>query len=616
MASHASYNITIGPSHASTPAGSDHSSSITDADDSSGTGVQVSPTSAVGSHEYSDHEEGIWVGYPDDIGPSDSASRPRTSNQHRPIVEAPRPEPAARNSTRRQRPADRVHHHHHPVQRARRPPLPPSSGSVESNEEWPPAYGRGHPQYYGRTYAHYGHPAAASPPNYAPSYGSAQGYGPYSATNIVPPGQLVPFTSPPAHYNYPPYSGAAGGQAPGYFPPTQHGAPAMGNPMIPHPAAPYTGQEIMHHPSAPAIYPYPPPGYPIQQALIPPVMYPAYPGVASPPAANTPPPSADSSKDDEKFARIEKLFLDHKAEQEAKEAAAAQAAKDAAAKAEAEKQKADEIAAAASAAAAAATEEAEKKAAEKAAEKAAQDAAKAKAAAEEAEKKAAEADAAAAAAAAAAPPPPPPPPEEKKKPIRFKDAVGRKFSFPFHLCNTWDGMDYLIRQAFLHVEVIGPHVAEGHYDLVGPNGEIILPQVWETVIEPDWTITMHMWPMPEPPKPEDLPPVDGIVEVPPPDGGAPPPPPPPPDVVIVPEGATKKPQKQKVTPFMAWTAGRSKGKKSLKLQRKPERDIFAVELMDWLHSGMSLSESKSSGGSPDLISPFRGMLKAMALWRS
>jgi hypothetical protein len=46
--------------------------------------------------------------------------------------------------------------------------------------------------------------------------------------------------------------------------------------------------------------------------------------------------------------------------------------------------------------------------------------------------------------------------------------------------------------------VIGPHVAEGHYDLIGPNNEIILPGVWETVIEPDWTITMHMWPMPEP----------------------------------------------------------------------------------------------------------------------
>ncbi len=65
-------------------------------------------------------------------------------------------------------------------------------------------------------------------------------------------------------------------------------------------------------------------------------------------------------------------------------------------------------------------------------------------------------------------------------------------------------MEELIKQAFLHVEVIGPHVAEGHYDLIGPNGEIILPQVWETMIEPDWAITMHMWPIPEP-KPQGPP---------------------------------------------------------------------------------------------------------------
>lgn len=94
-------------------------------------------------------------------------------------------------------------------------------------------------------------------------------------------------------------------------------------------------------------------------------------------------------------------------------------------------------------------------------------------------------------------------------------------------------MEDLIRQAFLHVEIIGPHVAEGHYDLVGPNGEIILPQVWETMIEPDWIITMHMWPMPEPPKPEEAPPAEAPPEV-------PPVPPPPPDVpepvVVVPDG--------------------------------------------------------------------------------
>ncbi|ODA77388.1 hypothetical protein RJ55_07016 [Drechmeria coniospora] len=94
-----------------------------------------------------------------------------------------------------------------------------------------------------------------------------------------------------------------------------------------------------------------------------------------------------------------------------------------------------------------------------------------------------------------------------KAPIKFKDAVGRKFSFPFHLCKTWQGIDDLIKQAFLHVEVIGPHVQQGHFDLIGPNGEIILPTVWEKVIEPDWSISMVMWPVEKmPPAGPKLPP--------------------------------------------------------------------------------------------------------------
>jgi hypothetical protein len=88
------------------------------------------------------------------------------------------------------------------------------------------------------------------------------------------------------------------------------------------------------------------------------------------------------------------------------------------------------------------------------------------------------------------------------------------------LFNHLQGMEELIRQAFLHVEVIGPHVAEGHYDLIGPNGDIILPQIWDTVVEPDWTVTMHMWPIPEKPKTPEPPP---------------PPPPEEPAVIIVEE---------------------------------------------------------------------------------
>jgi hypothetical protein len=57
-------------------------------------------------------------------------------------------------------------------------------------------------------------------------------------------------------------------------------------------------------------------------------------------------------------------------------------------------------------------------------------------------------------------------------------------------------MEGLIKQAFEHHE-FRPYVQKGCYDLVGLDGEIILPQVWEKVIEPDVDIIMHMWPFPE-----------------------------------------------------------------------------------------------------------------------
>jgi hypothetical protein len=43
-------------------------------------------------------------------------------------------------------------------------------------------------------------------------------------------------------------------------------------------------------------------------------------------------------------------------------------------------------------------------------------------------------------------------------------------------------MEQLIRKAFVHVEHIGPHVIEGHFDMFGPNNEIILPEAWEKTV--------------------------------------------------------------------------------------------------------------------------------------
>lgn len=155
-----------------------------------------------------------------------------------------------------------------------------------------------------------------------------------------------------------------------------------------------------------------------------------------------PAPPADTAKD-EAIARLEKLILDDRLAREAKEAEAIakieQEAKDAAAAAAQlahDRKIAGEAAALARA-------DAEQRAAEDAAkakeeaEKAAAAAAADAATAATAAAAAAAADAAAAKEAEAAKAAAPPPPAEKKKPIKFKDAVGRKFSFPFELCATW-----------------------------------------------------------------------------------------------------------------------------------------------------------------------------------
>ncbi len=182
-------------------------------------------------------------------------------------------------------------------------------------------------------------------------------------------------------------------------------------------------------------------------------------------------------------------------------------------------------------------------------------------------------------------------------------------------------MEELIKQAFLHIDVIGPHVAEGHYDLIGPNGDIILPQVWETTVEPDWAITMKMWPLPEPPPPPPAPPPDKPAEAAAPGSEAaaaakpaeapdhvvlvepgkspkeikssdakPPPPPPPPvpaangkgpgapeGVIVVGSAAvTKKAQPAKLPPLLAWTAG-TRVRQSKKAEKKPEESVSHVQ---------------------------------------
>lgn len=82
-------------------------------------------------------------------------------------------------------------------------------------------------------------------------------------------------------------------------------------------------------------------------------------------------------------------------------------------------------------------------------------------------------------------------------PIRFTDAMNRKFILPWSLVRSWKGMKTSVRRAFVNIEHIGSHVANGCYNLLSPDNEIILPSAWEMVIQPGWNIKMELWPLPD-----------------------------------------------------------------------------------------------------------------------
>lgn len=61
------------------------------------------------------------------------------------------------------------------------------------------------------------------------------------------------------------------------------------------------------------------------------------------------------------------------------------------------------------------------------------------------------------------------------------------------LTHLWQGIEELINQAFPVDDFYGLQVRQGHYSLAGPDNDIILPQVWESAVQADWTITMNFW---------------------------------------------------------------------------------------------------------------------------
>ena len=54
-------------------------------------------------------------------------------------------------------------------------------------------------------------------------------------------------------------------------------------------------------------------------------------------------------------------------------------------------------------------------------------------------------------------------------------------------------MEGLVRRRFTSDDAIGSKVYKKEYDLLSPNGEIILPETWELLIRPGWVVGMRLW---------------------------------------------------------------------------------------------------------------------------
>ena len=56
----------------------------------------------------------------------------------------------------------------------------------------------------------------------------------------------------------------------------------------------------------------------------------------------------------------------------------------------------------------------------------------------------------------------------------------------------------LIEESFAHIPELDPHVRVSKFDILDPEGRVVLPSVWDEVVRPGWEVSMHMWPIESP----------------------------------------------------------------------------------------------------------------------
>ncbi|KAF6837845.1 hypothetical protein CMUS01_04880 [Colletotrichum musicola] len=79
--------------------------------------------------------------------------------------------------------------------------------------------------------------------------------------------------------------------------------------------------------------------------------------------------------------------------------------------------------------------------------------------------------------------------------LHLKDAVGRKFSFPFRLVESWEGMSQMIGEAFLNTGFLNDAVQQGLYTLYileGKRPGAVRPEDWSDTISSGEKVEMKL----------------------------------------------------------------------------------------------------------------------------
>lgn len=78
------------------------------------------------------------------------------------------------------------------------------------------------------------------------------------------------------------------------------------------------------------------------------------------------------------------------------------------------------------------------------------------------------------------------------EPVTMRDWLSRKFIFPVDMCQSWEGLHNLIQEAFGHLLEYRPMVEKGCYSISHVTGEVILPSTWQSFVRPGLEIKMEI----------------------------------------------------------------------------------------------------------------------------